>query len=223
MLSLSRPEREKAFALLEKLLAANPDVPEYRFQYALLLGVNPMAYRHKKVPGVEPNALVLLTELVQKFPDNREYASELIKLVLNKLRLARKFRNRYRGEISKGVDLSEKMLSRCPNDPELLTNVMLLHTGFITLLRERGEYIAARKRMERLLSVFEHLFYNPEVSDLAREKLIELQLKRATELIPATGKLKLLEKISKELQHYHGKRLKEFQEKYAVLADVQNH
>ena len=223
MLALSQPEKEEAFILLEELLAANPDVPEYRFQYALLLGVNPRMYRHKKVPGVEPNALVLLTELVQKFPDNREYSSELLKLALNKLRFARKFRSRYFGEINKTVDLSEKMLGRFPNDPELLTNVMALHTGFIALLRDRGEYIPARKRIERLLSVYEHLFYNPEVSDLAREKLIELQLKRVTELTPATGKVKLLEKISKELQLYHGSRLKEFQEKYAVLAGVQNH
>ena len=78
-------------------------------------------------------------------------------------------------------------------------------------LRNNGDYIPARKCFNRLLSFLEVLFFNPEVSDIVRENLIELQFKRATELKQRFEQNELLEKIGKELKIYHGKRKEEFQ------------
>ena len=71
---------------------------------------------------------------------------------------------------------------------------------------------------DRLQAVLEVLFYNPEVSDIARENLIELQLKRAAEFNQRFEQAELLVKINKELQFYNGCRKKEFQEKLNRLA-----
>ena len=222
LLALSKPDRERAFALLEELLTQNPDVPEYRFQYAVLLGAYPTLYRQQRIAGVEPNAIRLLTELAGEYPDRPEYGTELIKIVLNKLRHGRRFRVFERDETGRTVELSEQLLCRFSNDPEVTKAVIALHLDYIELLRKNGNFMPARKCFERLLSVLEVLFYNPEVSDIARENLIELQFKRWRELKQRFGQSELLAKIAEELEIYQGNRKKEFQKKYADLLKSHN-
>ena len=222
LLALSEPDLSRAFVLLEELLSDTPDVPEYRLQYAVLLGANPRLYRAKRIPGVEPNAIVLLTELAQKYPEQPEYGLALIRLVLNKLQNAHRYIGRYWDEIGKTVELSEQMLGRFPNDPDVTGKAISLHIAYIEFLRGRGSYIPARQCINRLLTVLEVLFYNPEVSDIVRENLIELQFKRVTELNQRPGQRTLLDKIARELQFYRGGRKKEFQEKYLELSYAQN-
>ena len=211
LLALSPPDEERSFALLEELLERNPENPEYRFQYAVLLGNNPKLYRQRRIPQVDPNAIVLLMDLTEKYPDNPEYGMALIKIMLHKIRYARKFRMRYWDEVTKTITLAEQLFARFPNEPELGRNVIALHTEYIRILRNNGDYIPARKCFDRLLSFLEVLFYNPEVSDVVRENLIELQFKRATELNQHSGQTELLEKIGSELKIYRGKRQEEFQ------------
>ena len=222
LLSKSTPDEDKAFTLLEELLSNDPFVPEYRFQYATLLGAKPKLYRQKRITGVEPNAIVLLTELAQKYPEHPEYGVSLIKILLRNLNYVPGFRIRYWNEIGKTVTLSEQMLSKFPNDPELTEKTIALHLKYIGLLREREIFFTARQCFDRLLTVLEVLFYNPEVSDIARENLIELQFKRAAELNRRSGQAEVLAKIERELQLYKGQRQKEFQEKYAELTQLRN-
>ena len=217
LLVLSYPDEERCFALLEELLEEDPANPEYRFQYAVLLGNNPKLYRQRRIPQVESNAIVLLMELTEKYPDNPEYGMALVKTVLHKIRYARKFRMHYWDEVTKTITLAEQLLARFPNEPELGRNVIALHTEYIRILRNNGDYIPARKCFDRLLSFLEVLFFNPEVSDIVRENLIELQFNRVRELNQISGRDELLEKIGSELKIYRGSRLEEFQ---ARLNDI---
>ena len=216
LLAQSQPDKSRAFTLLEDLLSENPDVPEYRCQYAILLGSEPRLSHQRRIAGVEPNAIRILTELSQKYPEQPEYATALIKMVLRNLNRSR-FIARIWEETTQTVELSEQMLSRYPNDPELTENAIALHIKYIDQLRKRGEFIQSRKYFDRLLSVLEVLFYNPEVSNTARENLLELQFKRAVELNQRPGKTEIINKIAKELQLYKGQRQNEFQEKYKEL------
>ena len=142
-------------------------------------------------------------------------------MVLNKLRRGRMFRVFERDETGRTVELSEQLLCRFSNDPELTKAVIALHLDYIELLRKNGNFMSARKCFNRLLSVLEVLFYNPEVSDIARENLIELQFRRGRELQQRPGQAELLSKIAKELEIYQGIRKKEFQKKYADLLQSQ--
>ena len=218
LLAQSQPDKSRAFTLLEDLLSENPDVPEYRCQYAILLGSEPRLYRRRRIAGVEPNAIRILTELSQKYPEQPEYATALIKMVLNNLPPRHRFIGRNWEETTQTVELSEQMLSRYPNDPELTENAIALHIKYVEQLRKRGDFIQSRKYFDRLLSILEVLFYNPEVSNAARENLLELQFKRAVELNQRPGKTEIINKIAKELQLYKGQRQKEFQEKYMKLS-----
>ena len=95
-------------------------------------------------------------------------------------------------------------------------------TEYIRIMRNNGDYISARKCFDRLLSFLEVLFYNPEVSNIVRENLIELQFQRAAELNQRTGQTELLEKTGRELKIYCGKRREEFQQKYFDLSHTLN-
>lgn len=216
LLSLSAspesPEGKRAFRMLEQLLAEDSANPEYRFQYARLLGANPRLFRELRIPGVEPNALRLLLKLCESYPERPEYGVELMNLSLRRLRMPRGFSGRGRSETEEAVALSERLLGRFPNDPALVSSAVQLHSRCIELLRRNGEDAKARKETDRLLAILEILFHNPEVSDDVRENLIQLQLERL-ELFRhgrAADAEALEEKIRGELESYHGSRADEF-------------
>lgn len=209
-------ERSRAFGILETLLADHPDNPEYRFQYAQLLAGNPRLFRKERIPGVEPNAVVLLLQLADACPEQPEYGLALVELMLRRLRYARGFQEQNRQELAEAVQLSERLLGRWPNDPQIVSAVVSLHTRYIGFLRRDGKEPQARRETDRLLGILEILFYNPEISDAVKENLIGLQLQRL-EPLRRSGKsgesASLREKIKRELDYYHGPMLPEFRKK----------
>lgn len=208
-------ERSRAFGMLETLLTDHPDHPEYRFQYAQLLAGNPRLFREKRIPGVEPNAVVLLLQLADTQPDRPEYGLALVELMLRKLRYVRNIQEWNRQELADTVSLSERLLGRWPNDPQIVSGVVQLHIRYIVFLRREGKEVQARKENDRLLGILEILFYNPEISDTVKENLIRLQLQRLKLFRRdgrSNGDLALREKINRELNYYHGPMLPEFRE-----------
>ena len=205
-------ERKEAFRILEALLKEHPDNPEYRFQYALLLDGNPKLYHSLLIPGVESNATVLLIRLVEEHPGNPEYSLGLLRLLLGNSRITWMFKNR-REALDKVLQLSEDMLRRWPNDPQIVASVVELHSRHIDMLRRNNERINKLKENERLLSILEFLFYIPDNSDAVKEELIRLQLRKLKVASSHEMKDELeyrRRKIRKELQHYHGPKLEEF-------------
>ena len=205
-------ERSRAFRILEELLKAHPKNPEYRFLYAVLLGGNPRLYHSLRIEGVEPNAVKLLTALADEYPDRPEYGLALMELMNRRARLPRGRRNDS-GDEEQAIRLSTRMLGRWPNDPQIVSAAAKLHFSYIDHLRRRGEEKKLRKENERLLSILEVLFHNPEISDPVKEELINLQLRqlrllrrrRATEDADA-----LAGKIRRELEDYRGAKREEF-------------
>ncbi|MBR4417216.1 MAG: protein kinase, partial [Victivallales bacterium] len=153
-------ERTQAFRILESLLKEHPENAEYRFQYAMLLDGNPRLYQSLKIPGVESNASVLLLQLAEEYPDNPEYSLALLKLMLSHSRLNWMFRNK-RDSLEKTLLISERMLGRWPNDPQIVAAVVELRSRYVEILRRAGGGVNMVKENERLLSILEFLFFNP--------------------------------------------------------------
>ena len=208
-------ERSRAFGMLETLLEDDPDHPEYRFQYAQLLAGNPRLFRKRRIPGIEPNAAVLLLQLADAHPERPEYGLALVELMLKKLRYARNFREHNQRELADTVNLSERLLGRWPNDPQVISGMVRLHARYIGALRREGKDAWARRESDRLQGILEVLFYNPEISDAVKESLIRLQLQRL-KLLRHDGRSyegeDLRKKISRELGFYHGPMLRVFRE-----------
>ena len=95
----------------------------------------------------------------------------------------------------------------------IVSAAVKLHFGYIDMLRKRGEEKKLRKENERLLSILEVLFYNPEISDPVKEELINLQL-RQLRLLRRRGYSEdveaLVGKIEREFEDYRGARREEF-------------
>ena len=205
-------ERSRAFRILESLLKDQPGNPEYRFQYAVLLGGNPRLFHSLRIPGVEPNATRLLTKLAAEYPEQPEYGLALIDLMLRRLRLGRNFRNQH-DDVVKAVRLSTRMLGRWPNDPQVVSAAVRLHFRYNDFLRKQGDEKNIRKENERMLGILEVLFYNPEISDSVKEELILLQL-RQLRLLRRRGSSEdiaaLAGKIRRELDDYRGPKVEKF-------------
>ena len=161
---------------------------------------------------MEPNAVKLLTELAAEYPDRPEYGLALMELMNRRARLPRGRRNDF-GDEEKAILLSTRMLGRWPNDPQIVSAAVKLHFSYIDHLRRCGEEKKLRKENERLLSILEVLFHNPEISDPVKEELINLQL-RQLRLLRRRGATDdtaaLVGKIRRELDDYRGAKREEF-------------
>ena len=211
--SLESKEREQAFRILEILLKEYPNNPDYRFQYAVILGANPLLHRLLRIRGVEPNAIRILTQLVDAHPERPDYCLALIDLMNKKMYLLNEFSNNQdMAEAAEIVLISEKMLGRWPNDPQIISAVIELHSRYIDLLRQRNDDMRARKVNDRLLGILEILFYHPDISNSIKEELIDLQLQRLQFLRHHGDKhtQAMHRKIKQELESYQGPRKEDF-------------
>lgn len=208
-------EYRKAFELVLKLLQREPENPEYRFQYALLLGRHPQLFRYARIAGVEPNAVTLLNELAGEYPDRPEYGLAMVELMRRKMQYARRFREQDWKELDLALSLSDRLLGRFPNTPGVVTSVVELRQAYITSLRRNGDLSAGRKEAERLQGMLEILFYNPETSDAVKESLLIMQLERLERFADRKqfeASEGLASRIRGELKEYHGVKSKDFHE-----------
>ncbi len=207
-------EYDKAFALVQKLLQSEPRNPEYRFQYALLLGMHPQFFRSARIAGVEPNAVTLLNELAGEYPDRPEYGLALVDLMCRKMQYVRRFRERDWKELDLALALSDRLLGRFPNTPGVVSSVIELRQLYIMALRRNGDLSAGRKETERLQGMLEILFHSPNTPDAAKESLLTMQFERLEQLSDRKQSEAfelLVSKIRRELNEYHGAKSGEFQ------------
>ncbi|MDO5582121.1 MAG: protein kinase [Planctomycetia bacterium] len=207
-------EMFQAFQIIQNLLRLDPNNAEYRFQYAVILGSNPRQFHSERISGIEPNAVILLNQLNQEYPDHSEYGLALVELMYQKLRFAQSIKNRDRDDFELALDLSNQLLGRFPNTPSIVASTVRFREAYANVLRRSGQETEARRETERLLGILEILFYSPEIPDSAKESLIHLQFLRAERLL-RDGRTQEVNRVSdnikRELNQYNGTRLDEFQ------------
>lgn len=200
---------------MRQLLQREPKNPEYRFQYALLLGAHPQLFKSVQIVGVEPNAVTLLNELAEEYPNRPEYGLALVNLLKQKIKYVSRFREADRKAQDFALAFSDRLLGRFPNTPGVVTSIVELRLAYIELVRRSGDLRTARKEAERLQGMLEILFYNPETPNVVKESLLTMQLARLEQYAVRKQTEAFEEfatKIQGELKEYHGAKAKEFQE-----------
>ena len=132
---------------------------------------------------------------------------------------------RNRKEIITAMDLSERLLGRFPNDPQVVSAVTELHKEYIRILRDEGDEHIVDKVTDKLTYILEILFYNPEIPMSIKESLIQLQLEKLESLqkIMRPSSVSLLRtKISSELENYQGPHRDEFRKRLEAIPVERN-
>ncbi len=178
---------QEAFDLLHQQLRLHPDDPDLRFLYAQLLGRYAPAQHPQQPLTINPQATILLNELVEEFPDRPEYAIALMETMNRKLRHARQLSTEEQEELTLALTASSRLLGRFPNTPGVVNSVIDLHRAYVLYLHRNRQRPTARKEIERLQGMLEVLSHNPEVSDSVKELLRELKDEPSTRPIPPSG------------------------------------
>ena len=216
-------DMEQALQLIKLLLQYDPTNPEYLFLYATILGDNPLLFRLAKMPGVEPNPVILLNELSKKFPDRLEYGLALVDLMYHKLRNTDKIKSKDNLHYEIARKLSDQLLGHFPNSPNVVSSTVQFRVAYAELLRKDGKESEAKRETERLLGTLEILFYNPDIPDVVQECLIQMQfqqLEDATREKDFERRNRLISDLRNELTQYKGKQAKEFRSRLTGVVSM---
>ncbi len=209
-------EYDAAFALLRSLLQAEPENPDYLYQYVLLLETQPGLATSDPVPGIDPNPPEILGKLAKQYPGRMEFSLALVDLMSRRLGTQTRFAQEDRQSLEQALSLADHLLAWYPNTPEVASAAVELYTAYIARLRRSGDQAAVRSEMARLQGMLELLYRSPDAPDEVKEALLEMQLEQLEQMsaparIQPGSVQELASKIRDELDDYHGDRLTEFQ------------
>ena len=156
------PARARAFRIVADLLKDDPANPDYRFQYALILGASPKLYAAEPIPGVRPNAGGILSRLAAEYPDRPEYGLALVELMERRLRSLRNARSVDRNDFSLALEHADRLLARYRNMPDAVSAVVRLRAAYADFLGRAGDAAAADLERARTSGMLEMLAHNPE-------------------------------------------------------------
>lgn len=222
---LSLGEYDEAFELLRALLTAEPENPDYLYQYVLLLETQPQRAATDRIDGIPADQAVLLNKLAEQHPDRLEFALSLVDLTSRRLMNTQtRFTQQDRQLLEQALAISDRLLARYPNTPEATAAATDLYNAYIARLRRNGDQAAVRSESARLQGMLEILYSSYDAPDEVKETLLAMQLEQleqagASGRNPAGTYQELASKIGRELNDYHGSRLAEFQAKLTVLEE----
>ena len=162
------PDRARAFRIVSDLLKDDPANPDYRFQYAVILGTNPKLYAAEPIPGVKPNPSAILNRLAGEYPDRPEYGLALVELVERRLRSIRNARTVDRNDFSVALEHADRLLARYRNMPDAVSAVVRLRAAYADFLARSGDAAAADLERARTSGMLEMLAHNPETPAATR-------------------------------------------------------
>ena len=215
-------EYDAASALLRLLLQAEPENPDYLYQYVLLLETQPGLASSDPIPGIDPNPPEILGKLAKQYPDRMEFSLALVDLMSRRLGTQTRFSQEDRQSLEQALALADHLLAWYPNTPEVASAAVELYTAYIARLRRSGDQAAVRSEMARLQGMMEILYRGPDAPDEVKEALLEMQIEQLEQMsaparIQPGNVQELAAKIWDELDDYHGDRLTEFQMELARL------
>ena len=156
------PDRVRAFQILADLLKESPRDPDYRYQYALILGANPRVFAALRLPGLKPNPTQILSQLADEYPDRPEYGLALVDLVERRLRTTRRPRAEDLYDFSNAMERADRLLGRFPNMPDVVSAVIRMRDAYVNFLRRIGSATAANQLQTRTTGILEMLAHSPE-------------------------------------------------------------
>ena len=156
------PDRVRAFQILADLLKESPRDPDYRYQYALILGANPRVFAALRLPGLKPNPTQILSQLADEYPDRPEYGLALVDLVERRLRATRRPRAEDLYDFSNAMERADRLLGRFPNMPDVVSAVIRMRDAYVNFLRRIGSATAANQLQTRTTGILEMLAHSPE-------------------------------------------------------------
>lgn len=153
---------QRAYYIISDLIKSDPDNPDYRYQYAALLGQAPSLAATNGVQNARANATQILGRLAREYPDRPEYGIALVDLVEQGLRSQKALRPPDRHEVGAALERSDRLLARHPNMPDVVSAVLRLRVTYEAYLRRSGEYMAAEREAARTSGMIEMLASSKE-------------------------------------------------------------
>ena len=153
---------QRAYYIITDLLKAAPNNPDYRYQYAALLGQAPFLSASNSVTRAKASATQILNRLAREYPDRPEYGLALVDLVESRLRTIKTLRGAERGEVMAALERADRLLARYPNMPDVVSAVLRLRVTYAAFLRRTGEDDAAKRERDRTSGMLEMLASSPE-------------------------------------------------------------
>lgn len=153
---------KRAYYIITDLLRTSPGNPDYRYQYAALLGQAPFLAATNSVTRAKASATQILNRLAREYPDRPEYGLALVDLVESRLRTVKTLRGAERGEVMAALERADRLLARHPNMPDVVSAVLRLRVTYAAFLRRSGEGDAAKRETARTSGMLEMLASSPE-------------------------------------------------------------
>lgn len=156
------PDRVRAFQILADLIKESPRDPDYRYQYALILGANPRVFSALRLPGLKPNPTKILSQLADEYPDRPEYGLALVDLVERRMRATRSPRAEDLYDFANTMERADRLFGRFPNMPDVVSAVIRMRDAYVNFLRRIGSTTAANQLQARTTGILELLAHSPE-------------------------------------------------------------
>ena len=155
-------ELQQAYYIVTDLLKADPNNPDYRYQYASLLGSAPELAASNGVLRATSTATQMLNRLASEYPDRPEYGIALVELVDARLNGQKTLRTGDKSEILNALERADRLLARHPNMPDVVSAVLRLRVSYTAYLRKTGDTFAASREAARTSGMLEMIAANRE-------------------------------------------------------------
>ncbi len=163
---------QRAYFIISDLMSSDPNNPDYRYQYAALLGSEPELGVSNKVKQATLKATQMLNQLAREYPSRPEYGLALVELVDNQLNSQRKFRAEENREIRNAVERADRLLGRHPNMPDVVSAVLRLRVSYAAYLRRSRRNDEADHETSRTQGMMEMLASNREPPESQRFRFV---------------------------------------------------